>query len=222
MKKVLVIAPHPDDETLGCGGTLLRHLAEGDEVHWLIATTMEGSSAYSLDVIQQREREISQVASEYGFNSYSQLPFAAAKLDKVPCSDFIAAISDKLSELQPEVLYLPYRNDVHSDHAFVFDAAIAAAKTFRAPWVHSIYAYETLSETEFGLRPDDSGFRANLFISIEAYLEKKLSILQIFKDEMGIFPFPRSTECVKALAILRGSQSGFHAAEAFMLLKEMR
>ena len=116
---------------------------------------------------------------------------------------------------------MPYRNDAHSDHAAVFDAAVACAKTFRYPSVRSVRVYETLSETEFGIRSDDPGFRPNLFIDISPFLEQKLKIMNIYASEMAEFPFPRSDTAIRAQASVRGSQSGVLAAEAFMLLKEI-
>jgi hypothetical protein len=104
----------------------------------------------------------------------------------------------------------------------VFDAAIACSKTFRYPCIQRVYAYETLSETEFGMRTDDPGFRPNLFINISAYQDRKIEIMRLYKGEMGSFPFPRSEECMRAQSMLRGSQAGVCAAEAFMVLKEIR
>lgn len=221
-KKVLCIAPHPDDETLGCGGTLLRHVHEGDEVHWLIMTGISETQGFSAARVASREAEIIEVASRYGFVGVHRADFATTRLDTYAKSDLVGAVSKVVEHVQPHVMYVPYRNDVHSDHAAVFDAAIACSKSFRYPSIRSIHAYETLSETEFGLRSDDPGFRANLFVDISERIDEKIEIMKLYAGEMGPFPFPRSEACLRAQAMLRGSQAGVMAAEAFMTLREIR
>lgn len=221
-KKVLVVAPHPDDETLGCGGTLLKWKAAGVNVHWLIVTNMQASSGFSESQIGERAKQVAKVAQRFGFDSYSHFDYPTALLDTLPKGDIVGAISAVVSKIEPDTVLLPYRNDVHSDHSVVFDATVSATKTFRAATVKAIYAYETPSETEFSLRPDDPGFRPNLFICIEDLLEQKLSIMAEYKGEVGDFPFPRSERYVRALATLRGGQAGCCAAEGFMILKEIR
>jgi LmbE family N-acetylglucosaminyl deacetylase len=221
-RTILCIAPHPDDETLGCGGSLLRHLSEGARVHWFIATTIDPGLGFSPEKARAREQEILDVAAAYGFAGVHRAPFPTTRLDTVPVSDLVGAISRVVREIQPDTLYVPYRNDAHSDHAAVFDAAVACTKAFRYPSVKRVYAYETLSETEFGMRSDDPGFRPNLFVDTTAWLERKIEIMAMFAGEMGEFPFPRSEPCLRAQAMLRGSQAGVRAAEAFMVLKEIR
>ncbi|MCU6433894.1 PIG-L family deacetylase [Undibacterium sp. Jales W-56] len=219
---VLCIAPHPDDETLGCGMTLLRHIAEGAAVHWLIMTTMHPEQGFSAERIASRNTEIEQVARAYGFFNVHHASLPTTQLDTLSMSEMVGAVAKVVGAIRPETVYLPYRNDVHSDHAVVFDAAAACCKNFRYPSIRRVYAYETLSETEFGLRPDDTGFRPNLFVDGTPWLDRKIEVMNLFKSEMGEFPFPRSEECLRAQAMLRGSQSGVRAAEAFMILKEIR
>ena len=223
MKKIiLVVAPHPDDETLGCGGTLIKHIQEGHNVHWVIFTSMTAERGFSMERMNERQGEIDRVAKAYAFNGVHQLNFPTMELDTVPKSLLVSALGDIVKRINAEILYVPYRNDAHSDHAAVFDAAAACAKTFRYPSIRSVRAYETLSETEFGIRPDDSGFRPNLFFDISDQLERKLEIMSFFAGELGVFPFPRSEVTMRAQAHLRGSQVGVNAAEGFMLLKEVR
>ena len=135
MKKVLVIAPHPDDETLGCGGTLLRHSLEGDEVHWMVATEMSQVDGFSEKKINDRDEEIKSVAKAYQFKSVVSLGFLTTRLDDLPILDVIEAMRQEINIINPEIIYIPYRNDAHSDHAIVFDAAISCAKTFRQPFI---------------------------------------------------------------------------------------
>lgn len=219
---ILVIAPHPDDETLGCGGTLLKLKAQGVSIHWLIVTTIDGVNGFPQERVSVRRAEIELVQKEYGFDSTHCCELPAAELDTIAKATLVSVISSVVQSVQPDTVYVPYRNDVHSDHAAVFDAAMSASKTFRAPWVKSIYVYETLSETDFGLRSDDPGFKPNLFEDISGHLDRKIDIMSLFESEMGAFPFPRSEKCLRALATLRGAQANVNAAEAFMVLKEIR
>jgi LmbE family N-acetylglucosaminyl deacetylase len=221
-KIVACIAPHPDDETLGCGGTLLKHIANGDIVHWIIVTEINAEIGFSPQRVESRRLEIQQVAQAFGFSDIHQLGFPTMRLDRILMLDLVSAIGHVVKSIGAEILYVPYRNDAHSDHAVVFDASVACAKSFRYPSVKSVLAYETLSETEFGLKPEDTGFRPNLFVGIDGYLERKIQIMRMFAGEMADFPFPRSDVTLRALAQLRGSQTGTLAAEAFMLLKEIR
>ena len=221
-KSVLVIAPHPDDESLGCGGTLLRHQCDGDEIHWLIITGMSSSQGFSSEKISVRQAEISEVGRLYGFTSTTELGFTPAQLDILPMGEIISSLSKVVNEIRPDTVYTAYRNDAHTDHQVVFDAVMAATKSFRYPFVREVLAYETISETDFGYKPEDGGFKPNIFVDIATHLPKKLEILDVFESEMGDFPFPRSREAVTALAKVRGVQCGALAAEAFMLIKGIR
>lgn len=221
MKKGLVVAPHPDDETLGCGGTLLRCIEEGMELDWVIVTGMTEEEGFCLEQIEKRQVEIEIVRGKYGFSNVYQLNLPTSKLDTLPMSEIISAVVGAISESKPELIFTPFRNDAHSDHQFVFDAVMAASKPFRNPFAKKILAYETLSETEFGSKPESCGFKPNVFVDINSYLEKKLNILEIFESEIGEFPFPRSRKSVESLAYIRGAQANKYAAEAFMLVKEI-
>lgn len=218
-KKIIIVTPHPDDETLGCGGTILKHISAGDEVYWLIVTKMD-EEFFPMERIQKRQDEIIQVAKRYGFEKTVQLSYKAAKLDVVPASDLVSEIGNVFKEIEPTTIYVPYRNDIHSDHKVVFDATMACTKWFRYPSIEKVLVYETLSETDFIMNTDAMGFRPTVFINISEFLEKKLDIMKIYESEMAPHPFPRSEETIRALATLRGAAAGVTAAEAFMLVKE--
>lgn len=217
-KNVVILTPHPDDETLGCGGTLLKHLNQGDKVYWLIVTTM--GNTFARDKKIKRAQEIIDVATIYQFQKTFELEFEAATLDQVPDGELIKKISEAFQEIQPNIVYVPYPSDIHSDHLAVFDATMACTKWFRYQSVEKVLAYETLSETDFTINPDANGFRPNVFVNIESYLDKKIEIMKIYESEISEFPFPRSEKAIQSLAYVRGAASGFEAAEAFMLLKE--
>tara|TARA_R110002072_G_scaffold1989_2_gene16434 strand:+ start:154693 stop:155358 length:666 start_codon:yes stop_codon:yes gene_type:complete len=220
MKNILVIAVHPDDETLGAGGTILRHIAEGDQVHWLILTGISKDLGYSQEKISQRENEIEKVSKMYQLASTRSLNFPTTKLDSIELGTIISAISEKINDIKPEVLYLPFSNDVHSDHKVAFEAAYSCTKSFRYPFIKKVLLMETISETNFSTSHQNT-FAPNYYVNITEYIDKKVDIMKVYKSELGEHPFPRSEKSIKALATLRGSESNCIEAEAFMLIKEI-
>ena len=221
MNTILVVAPHPDDETLGCGGTLLREIAAGNAVHWLIVTRMLAET-YDAARIAARDAEIEAVSEAYGFKRTHRLAFPAAALDTQADSDLIGAIAAVVNDIKPDTVYVPFPGDIHSDHGAVFNAVSAATKPFRYPSVQRVYTYETLSETNFAMNPTKDAFRPNLFVDISPYLAEKIKIMRLYQGELGEHPFPRSADAINASALLRGSQCNCAAAEAFMVIRETR
>lgn len=221
MSKVLIISPHPDDETLGCGGTLLKHKSLSDQVYWLIVTNVSAAGGFSHGAIAKRQTEIAAVAKEYRFDEVMKLDFPTARLDMLPMADIIRAVSAIIRKIAPGILYLPCRNDIHSDHRITFEAVMSAAKTFRCPSIKKVMAYETISETEFSPPLHDTLFVPNSFSDITEFLERKISIMKMYEDELHEHPFPRSVDNIKALATFRGATAGVKYAEAFMTLKEV-
>ena len=218
--RTLVVAPHPDDEVLGVGGTLMRRKAEGGSIAWLIVTNISLETGWSHDAVLKRNNEISQIKDMFRFDKVFELGFATTKLDLVPINELVSAVSRVLDEFTPDEIFLPHSSDIHSDHRVTFDAVTSCTKWFRSPSVKRILAYETLSETDFGLEPSKK-FHPNYFINIEGHLEDKLRAMNVYSSEVQDFPFPRSNEAISALATLRGASSGFRAAEAFELLREI-
>jgi LmbE family N-acetylglucosaminyl deacetylase len=127
MNKVLVIAVHPDDETLGCGGTLLKHKANSDEIHWLICTDIDKNNSY----YNTRQKEIQKVSQMYDFNSVNNLELKTMQVDEYSMSELIAKISQVINKIKPNIIYLPFKGDVHSDHRKIFEASYSCTKSFR-------------------------------------------------------------------------------------------
>jgi LmbE family N-acetylglucosaminyl deacetylase len=217
--RTLIVAPHPDDEVLGAGGTLLRRKKEGVTTACLFLTRVDDDMEWSEEKIARRSAEIEQAVKLLQFDSFFQLDFPARKLDVVPMNILVEAISRVFSEFEPTEVFVPHPSDIHSDHRVAFQAAMSCTKWFRFPFIKRVLAYETLSETDFGLEREAS-FRPNVFLNIEDEIEEKLLALKIYSSEIGEFPFPRSTEAVRALATVRGAASGYSSAEAFELLRE--
>ncbi|MFH1478597.1 MAG: PIG-L family deacetylase [Candidatus Omnitrophota bacterium] len=220
MNKVLVLAVHPDDETLGCGGTILRHKMNGDKVYWLIATDMKKKKGFSRKKILQREREIKIATKKYGFDGIYKLGIPTIEVERWPINKVIKKISEILQQVKPNILYLPFMGDTHSDHRIISEAAWSSAKKFRCPFIKKILAMEIISETEFAPSLKEIAFIPNYFVDITDYLDKKIDIIKIFKTEINQHPFPRSLKNIKALAIFRGATAGYKYAESFMILKE--
>ena len=215
------IAPHPDDETLGCGGLLLRAKESGAKCYWVIITEADPHNASLKKIYQNRSSEIQEVAAKYCFDQVFELKFRSAKLTAKSQQDLIPLISDIIQKVGCTHLLIPYRNDIHSDHKITHDASLSASKSFRCDRLIDILMYETLSETDFSIRHDDPGFKPNFFVNIEKYIDEKLNILSIYKTEVQEMPFPRSIQAVRALATLRGVQSNSLAAEGYISLKRI-
>ena len=215
--RILAIAPHPDDETLGCGGALFRHKAEGDDIYWLIITGISQEGGWQEKVVKKRDNEIDAVAEKYGFSDVFNLRLPTTKMDTLPVSDLIEEISNVYKKVEPDIIYMPFAYDVHTDHQIIAKALQSTLKWFRYPHIKKVYMYETPSETEFNF-VENRLFRPNVFVNISLYLEDKIEVMKIYAGEMGEFPFPRSEKTMRALTTLRGSQSGFESAEAFELV----
>lgn len=222
--KVLVVAVHADDETLGCGGTLLKHKAQGDEIYWLLLTgpTKNHPSGFTDEKIQHRAETVRRVKEAYVFDGLEYLELPTQLLHGLDLRDIIKNISDVFKRIQPNIIYTMFANDVHSDHRVAFDAVYSCTKSFRYSFIEKIYMMETLSETEFALSVPAKTFIPNVYVDITKYIDKKLEIMKMYSKEVMAEPFPRSLSSIKALARVRGSRAGVLYAEAFQLLYERR
>ena len=215
MKKILIIAPHPDDETLGCGGTL--HKFRNKKIYWMILTKISDKKIYTKKKITDREKEIRKVAKYLNIKNIINLNFEAATLNKSNFKDLIMKMSNEIKKIEPDTIFSPFLHDAHSDHFFCTYALNHILKTFRYPFIKQCYLYETLSETNQNY-VKKSFFRPNVYFNISKNLRTKLKLAKIYKSEIKKHPFPRSIEAIKALAILRGSESGYKYAESFKLI----
>lgn len=220
MNKVIVIAPHPDDETLGCGATLCKHKAEGDEIYWLLVTNIDEEHGWPVDSVEARQKEIETVSRLYGFTKMFKLDFPATRLDTIPVVDLIAGINAVFREVEPNIIYLPNRSDIHTDHQVVFKAAMSCCKDFRSPFIKRILMYEVLSETEFAPALGENAFLPDVLVDVSKYFHRKVEIFRAYSSELMESPLPRSAETVTGLARYRGSRIGCEYGEAFSLLFE--
>jgi LmbE family N-acetylglucosaminyl deacetylase len=219
MSKVIIISAHPDDETLGAGGTILKHKQNGDEVHWLIVTNVFESEGFSNERVLSRKQEIEEASKLYSFNKVYNLGYPTMKLNDTILFELVNKISLIFQELEPEIIYVMNRSDAHSDHRIVFDSVMSCTKSFRYPYVKKVLMYECLSETEFAPILPERVFQPNYFVDISNFLNKKIEIMKIFDSELGEHPFPRSVKNIEALATYRGATVGVSYAEAFQMIK---
>lgn len=220
MENVLVISVHPDDETLGCGGTLLKHKDEGYSLYWLIITNIQIEQGWNFEFVKNRQKEIAEVADLYGFEKVIKLEFPTTKLDEIPLNSIIKKINEAMNQFKPSIIYVNNRSDIHSDHKYAFNAVMSCTKNFRFPFIRRILMYECLSETEFSPVLMENAFIPNVFVDISEFLEKKLEIMSVYKSEIMPNNLPRSYSAISALAGYRGSRIGSNYAEAFMLIYE--
>lgn len=217
--KVVVISAHPDDEVIGCGGTLLKHINNGDEVSWVIVTNVFENIGFSKERVDSRNKEIESVKKMMGFKNVFKLDYPTMSLDSSSVNTMIPQISNIFNELKPEVIYVMNRSDAHSDHRYTFEVVVACTKSFRYPFIKKILMYECISETEFAAALPENVFQPNYFVDISNYFKKKIEVIKIYESELGEHPFPRSLRNIEALATFRGASVGVEYAEAFQLIK---
>lgn len=219
MKNIIVVSAHPDDETLGVGGTILKHVNNGDKVYWLIVTNVFESQGFSKVRVESRQEEIKKVEKLLGITSTFFLNYPTMTLSSSSLIKMVPEISEIFMKVEPEVIYTLNRSDAHSDHRIIFDAVMACTKSFRYPFIKKLLMYECISETEFSPALAEKAFLPNYFVDITDFLDLKLDIMKIFESELGEHPFPRSLDNIKALAHFRGASVGVRYAESFQLLK---
>ena len=214
---ILVIAPHPDDEVLGCGGTIGRLSREGNTVTLCIVTKPYPPD-WSTEYIEKKAVEIEKSNKKLGISQTIFLGFPSVKLDTVPQKELNDSLSRVIADKKPDIVFIPHNGDLNKDHRIVHEAALVATRPLSSP-VKKILAYETLSETEWG--HSIAQFRPGVYIDITGFIELKKEAMRLFETELKAAPHPRSVELISALATKRGSEIGVKYAEAFMLVREL-
>lgn len=217
-KTVLVLAPHPDDEILGVGGTMARLARDGARVH--VAVVTRGTPPlYSEEYVQRGRAEAREAHGQIGVTECRYLDLPAAELDQVPHRRLNDAVGAVVRELNPDVLFVPFCGDIHLDHQAVFTSALVASRPNGGAYPRAIFAYETLSETNWNAPYLAPSFVPNHFVDITAHLDAKLRALAAYRSQMRPFPNERSIEAARALAMLRGATVSVDAAEAFVTIR---
>ena len=218
--KILVFAPHRDDEILGCGGTMLKRKAAGDYIAVCVVTAREGEV---LPVGTQRiHDEMKRCHAFIGVDEYIGFPFSANKLELFTRIEFNKAFDDAVRMVQPDEIYLPFWGDMQKDHQITVDGAMVALRAKNSYAPKRIYAYETLSETGLNVPSVNNTFVPNVYVDISDYLDGKLKAMNYYQSQLHPFPDLRSLDTMEALAKFRGAMVNVKAAEAFMLIREIR
>lgn len=226
MARILVIAPHADDEVLGVGGTMARRSLEGDDIIVAVLTG-HGDEPHPLwgkrgwDIVRS---EAADAHSLLGVSRtiYRELP--AVLVPDQPVHVVNKTVSDIFDEVRPDVLYIPFLYDLHLDHRSIVYACTVAWRTNNPAGraIREVYMYETLSETHWNIHQHEGGFLPNVYVNISGdFLEKKLRAFSCFKSQIRDFPDARSLEGIESLAKFRGCLVGVHAAEAFSLVRKI-
>jgi LmbE family N-acetylglucosaminyl deacetylase len=222
--RVLVIAPHSDDETLGVGGTMARYAAEGHEVFVAVMTGFGPERNYpgvTQALIDEVRGEAKLAHAILGVKEtlFRDIPTVYAPQEPLWRNNAVAA--EVLKQVGPDVLYVPFSHDLHRDHRAIFHSFEVAYRPTHAAGrkVREVYMYETVSETHWTTPGVDAGFCPNVWVDVHQYLPKKLEALRCFKSQMRPAPDARSLEAVEALATFRGSQMSMFAAEAFVMVR---
>jgi LmbE family N-acetylglucosaminyl deacetylase len=218
INKILIVAPHPDDEVLGCGGIIKRMSEKGDYVYILVVS--RGTPKfYSDDKILNVRNEAKRAHKILGVTETVFLDFYAPELDVTNKAEISREISKYISQWCITELYLPHRGDIHHDHRAVFESALVAARPVGNYTVKNIFTYETLSESEWAPPFGDDAFIPTHFVDISDQMNFKLEAMKCFKSQVRSFPSTRSLETIEALAKFRGATVGFKRAEGFMTIR---
>lgn len=220
MKKVLVFAPHPDDEILGVGGTIIKRIKNGDEVYVCIITKGYPPH-FNLERTQINQNDARTCHNALGIKETIFLDFPAAALETVDRFDLNGKILNVVKRIQPEEVYIPHMGDMQKDHKIVNEACMVALRPKYFPQVKKILCYETMSETDWDLPTVQNAFIPNVFEDISEYLEEKKNALSYFSLQVSDFPDARSEGAIEALGKYRGALMHWRAAEAFMLVREL-
>lgn len=223
----LVVAAHPDDEILGCGGTITRLAREGHEVR--IAILAEGMSSrypHREDADQQQLGHLhgraQQAADKVGAKELVLCKLPDNRLDTVPLLDVVKLVEELITRFRPAVIYTHHPGDLNVDHGVVHRAVLTATRPVLGQCVREIYAFEVPSSTEWAFQRLEPVFRPNIFVDITETLETKIEALACYDTETRKFPHPRSAEALRAIATRWGSVAGLPAAEAFELIRSVR
>ncbi|MCZ6771387.1 MAG: PIG-L family deacetylase [Proteobacteria bacterium] len=218
---VLIIAAHPDDEALGCGGTIARLAAAGKTVDILFVC--DGVSARPTTdrqgALSERRKAAGDAAAILGARGPRFLDLPDNQLDRVPLLSLVQALEEAIDSLMPQTIYTHHLGDLNIDHRITAQAVMTACRPLDSSPIREIFSFEVLSSTEWQAPMPSLAFVPNRFVDIDGFLETKLKALKPYDTEMRAFPHPRSPEAVTALATLRGAASGLYRAEAFVTLR---
>jgi len=218
--RVVVIAAHPDDELLGAGGTLARHVRDGDEVHAIIVADGAGSR-YPDELVSTLEKQARRAAEVIGFTSLQFLSLPDQRLDTVPLIELTQRLEGVLDEIEPGTVYTHFPEDVNADHRLVSRCAWTACRPYARPQLQKFAVFETPSSTEWAWPMPGTEFRPNQFVDVTDTLGTKIAAMECYETELRDYPHPRSNRALRERAAYWGSHVGRLAAEPLLVLREV-
>lgn len=227
MSKVLIVAAHPDDEILGCGGTILKRIIEGDDIYCLvlgegISARYEKRGLIKKEKIGELRRLHLKVSKFMGFKKNWLYNFPDNRFDAVDLLDVIKVIEKIKKMVQPKAVYTHFENDLNIDHKITFQAVLTACRPVAGETVREIFSFEIPSSTEWVSPFSNSNyFRPNVFVNIENTIDKKIETMKLYKNELKRFPHPRALKSVRIIAQRWGMFCGLNYAEPFMLIRKI-
>ncbi len=225
--RVLCVAAHPDDELIGVGGTLCKHVESGDTVDILLLSDgamarYETETPAATERRTERRARAKEVGDRLGFGEVTVLEYWGNQLDDEALLDVVRDVEAKLNAFEPHVVYTHHYGDLNIDHQIVARAVRTAARPLAESTVDRLLAFESLSSTAWAMPTADTGFQPTVFVDIDPFLERKLEAIEIYKDELVEAPHPRNRDCIRANNQLWGQKAGLFAAEPFELVLERR
>ena len=218
--KVLVISAHPDDEVIGAGGTIARHVDHGDVVCWCVVTQAY-NPPWSKEYLETARQQVDKVQKVLGIQEIFFCGFPTVKLNTVPYMEISSALQGIVGQVQPEIVYTTPHNDINLDHRIVYECTLVATRPLPGCPVKRLLSYEIGPGSRQGLVSGGDGFVANVFVDISNYMDKKIEAMLCYKSELQEYPNPRSLKGLRMIAEERGLGVGLKAAEAFRLIRQI-
>lgn len=217
--KILVIAPHMDDEVLGCGGTIARYVADGNKLFVCFIAHRIYNHQFNKEKNEIEKQHVLKAKELLGYKESVFFELNDERLD-VSIQDIIILLEKYVDKVRPDIVYIPFMGDNNQDHRVVFDAARVVLRPLAAPFINSIYMYEIPSSTEQSPPLPENSFLPNCHVNITKYIDKKIEACKCYETEKRDYPHPRSEKALRVLAQKRGIEIGFEYAEAFMVLRK--
>lgn len=226
-KVVCVFAAHPDDEVLGCGGSIAKHIENGDVVHVFIMAEGITSRGQTRDIKKNKNNLISlkEIAREannlIGSSSLEFFEFPDNRMDSIDLIEIVKCVEAQIIKYQPNIIYTHHASDVNIDHQKTHEAVVTACRPQPGHCVKTLLAFEVMSSTEWQPASSRMPFCPNWYVNVDQQIERKLKALEVYKCEMREWPHARSVSAIGALASYRGASVGVSAAEAFVLMRNI-
>lgn len=224
MKKVLIIAAHPDDEILGVGATARKHVECGDEVYAVIlgegqTSRWENRDDADMNAVKELHKDSYESAKIIGMKGIYFENFPDNRFDQVDLLDVVKCVEKYVDEIQPDIIYTHFSGDLNIDHRITNQAVLTATRPIGQYSVKEVYGFETLSSTEWNFGSDAKSFKPQKFVDVTPYFQKKVEAMSKYKSELCEYPHPRSLRILETLAELRGSVISVERAEAFEVIR---